>query len=584
MDAFINNLKNVMTPELIIYIVGALAVFIILTFVLRGMKKRRLKGALVDLETRYNEVKGIPLAFKFNKAVALSRVNEAMLARVNECRPSFDSVQEALKECGVLLAEADDLLYVHKNKAAAKKMEQLSEDLDRCRRDAEAVNQVLDEILEQESEQRSQINMLKEKFRSIKKVFQDHRASYHQSDEYIEKRVDAIEKKFSLFEEWMFASEFDKASQQQREIAGDVEELADQLHALPGLYEQARGVLPQAIDEIGLRYAQAKNKGVYLEHLDVQKNLDIISDQLKENISRLRGGALVDVKENLNALGERLLNLQDLITHEEAAYDEIHGGMEDTFKEVRRVNETFEGIEKLYQEVNERFGFEDWSSRLPKAAKQLEALNLLKRQVEKKALDNNSAATAQLVEYRELVKSSELFAKDVEQMRQKLSNACGDEERAKKQLIKLQMILNEVRLKTACHRLPSISNQFHADLVEGDRLIEKVKTVLSHSPLDVATLNADLQEAIDFVYKLYNNANNLVGIAIMVENAIVFGNRYRSSYPEIDSELTRAELSFQNGEYTRALKIAIQCIEKMHPGVYEKLIKTNDPSIMNQVG
>ena len=76
----------------------------------------------------------------------------------------------------------------------------------------------------------------------------------------------------------------------------------------------------------------------------------------------------------------------------------------------------------------------------------------------------------------------------------------------------------------------------------------------------------------------------LVGIAIMVENAIVFGNRYRSSYPEIDSELTRAELSFQNGEYTKALKIAIQSIEKMHPGIYEKLIKTNDPSIMNQVG
>ena len=141
-----------------------------------------------------------------------------------------------------------------------------------------------------------------------------------------------------------------------------------------------------------------------------------------------------------------------------------------------------------------------------------------------------------------------------------------------------------MRLKTACHRLPSISSQYRCDLAQGEKLIGLVKSVLAHSPLDVQALNADLQEAIDFVYQLYNNANNLVGIAIMVENAIVFGNRYRSSYPEIDSELTRAELSFQNGEYTKALKIAIQCIEKMHPGIYEKLIKTNDPSIMNQVG
>ena len=64
-------------------------------------------------------------------------------------------------------------------------------------------------------------------------------------------------------------------------------------------------MLPRAIDEIGLRYAQTRNKGVYLEHLDVQKNLDIISDQLKDNLNRLRNGSLTDVKDNLDAMGER---------------------------------------------------------------------------------------------------------------------------------------------------------------------------------------------------------------------------------------------------------------------------------------
>lgn len=584
MDTFINNLRNVLTPQLVLYIAAALAVIIILTIVLRGMKKRKLKSSLVDLETRYNEVKGIPLAFKFNKAVALSRVNEAMLARVNECQPSFDAVQESLKECGVLLAEADDLLYVHKNKAAYKKMEQLEKRLEESGRAAKEVNDLLDEILEQESEQRTQINVLKERFRTIKKLFADNRSAYHQSAEFIEKRIDAIEKKFSLFEEWMFASEFDKAHEQQEEIAKDVRELTDQLHALPNLYEQARGVLPKAIDEIGLRYAQTRNKGVYLEHLEIQKNLDIISDQLKENIAKLRGGVILDVKENLNAMGEQLLNLQDLITREDEAYTEIRDGKEGTFAKVRTVNEQFEAIEQLYRRVNERFGFEDWSARLTAAAQQLEAMNVLKRKVERTAMENSVAASAQLPDYRELVKSVELFGKDVEKMQKLLNSACSDEERAKKQLIKLQLILNEVRLKTACHRLPSISAQFRADLASSEQLIDRVKRVLAHSPLDVQELNADLQEAIDFVYQLYNNANNLVGIAIMVENAIVFGNRYRSSYAEIDSELTRAELSFQNGEYTKALKIAIQCIEKMHPGIYEKLIKTNDPSIMNQVG
>ena len=290
------------------------------------------------------------------------------------------------------------------------------------------------------------------------------------------------------------------------------------------------------------------------------------------------------MKGNLNALGERLLSLQDLIVREDDAYTEIQEGMESTFQLIRSNNEAFEEIVLLYRRVNERFGFEDWSTRLENAQTQLEQMNVLRRKVEKRAMENVIASSTQLLEYRELVKGAQLFAKDINTMKKQLTTACSDEERAKKQLIKLQLILNEVRLKTACHRLPSISAQFNSDLEEGDSLIQRVKTVLENSPLDVQELNADLQEAIDFVYKLYNNANNLVGIAIMVENAIVFGNRYRSSFSEIDSELTRAELSFQNGEYTKALKIAIQCIEKMHPGIYEKLIKSNDPSIMNQVG
>ena len=51
----------------------------------------------------------------------------------------------------------------------------------------------------------------------------------------------------------------------------------------------------------------------------------------------------------------------------------------------------------------------------------------------------------------------------------------------------------------------------------------------------------------------------------MVENAIVFGNKYRSTYPEIDRELSKAEFQYLNGEYTKALKTAITCIETLFP-------------------
>ena len=163
-------------------------------------------------------------------------------------------------------------------------------------------------------------------------------------------------------------------------------------------------------------------------------------------------------------------------------------------------------------------------------------------------------------------------------MKTEIDGVSDDEDRAKKQLLKLQVIMNQMQVKIRKYKLPSISEQYEEDMVKADKYIVSLERLLEENPLNIQELNTTLKEAIDFIYKLYNNVNNMVATVIMVENTIVFGNRYRSTYADIDSELTRSELSFRNGEYTQALTIAIATIEKIHPGNYENMIKENAKS------
>ena len=149
------------------------------------------------------------------------------------------------------------------------------------------------------------------------------------------------------------------------------------------------------------------------------------------------------------------------------------------------------------------------------------------------------------------------------------------EDRARKQLVKLQVIMNQMQVKIAKFKLPSISSQYESDMKQADDYIAKLNNLINATPLNVQLLNSTLKEAIDFIYRLYNNVNNVVATVMMVENTIVFGNRYRSTYADIDSELTRSELCFRNGDYTQALTIAIATIEKIHPGNYENMIREN---------
>ena len=167
---------------------------------------------------------------------------------------------------------------------------------------------------------------------------------------------------------------------------------------------------------------------------------------------------------------------------------------------------------------------------------------------------------------------------DVKELKNQLDTARSDEDRAKKQLLKLQVVVNEMQVKIRERKLVSINTKYEQDVNQAFEYIYSIERALNEPNLDLNKINMTISEANDFIYRLYNDVNNVVGTAVMVENAIVFGNRYRSTYRDVDSDLTRAELCFRNGEYTNALKIAIATIEKLHPNTFESLIKGNAAS------
>lgn len=576
MGEMIEQLKSVISDDVILYGSICIVVLILLTIVILIVKQKKVKNDLAQLENKYNVLKGIPLAFKLNKAVALSRVNDEMSHVVESCKNDFDQVQEMLKECSVLLAEAEDFVYIRKIKAARRKMELLSNDLELCEQSAKKVDNILEEVIEQENSQREQINQLKEEFRDVKKEILKNRGRFNQGIEFIDQQIVEIEKMFSVFEEWMFASEFNKAADEKEKILENLKKVEELIEKLPALYERAKGILPRAIDELGYTYVEVKNKGIYLDHLEFKKNLNVLSDMLNEDLNKLKYGQITGIEESLDEISKRLVQLQDQLSKEDKAYVEINTNVEPLFSAIKALNIDIEQVEVTYDRVCKRFGFENWNEKLTDARTKLANLNEMQRKMEKLLLEREIPLTTILISFRELEQCKHVFSDEVLQMKTKLQQACSDEERAQKQLLKLQLIVNEIRVKILKHRLPSVSHKYEEDLTRASFMVKDIKCILDNSPLDVNEMNKQLRDAIDFTYTLYNSVNNLVGMAIMVENTIVFGNRYRSTHSEVDSELTRAELCFRNGEYTKALKIGIQAIEKIHPGAYEKLIKKQE--------
>ena len=559
--------------------VGLVILLLVLLLVFKGNSKKKLVVKISDYEVRYNTLKSIPLSFKLNKSVAIARLNEETMNQVTLCKDDYVLCQSNLKQLASLLADAEDAIATRKIKIAKEILLDLEATCELADNQISKLNEFLDTILEKETIQRVEISKAKENFREIKSNLIDKNAQLAYCYDMIENKISECEKLFSMFEEWMYASEFEKAHNISGEIYDKIAGLETINNEFPSLLQEARGFIPNLIDEVMHVYSLEKNRGVYLDHLEVKKNVDVIYTSLQENLAALKVGNFLNISTILADYKVRLNQLLNQIHRESISFDEVSLNKKKTDELIDDCKQLQEYIISSYEDSKDRYGLEDITSKMVAKTKKINDVSNLCEKITTMMIKKVVPSTTILISLKELVQDAEIIHADLQELKVSLDNSKKDEERAKKQLLKLQLIMNEMQVKIRKNKLPSISGKYEDDLVKAYNYIHSVEVLLKEKLLDITFLNSTLQEAIDYIYKLYNNVNNIVGMAIMVENTIVFGNKYRSTYPDIDSELTRAELCYRNGEYTQALTIAIGTIEKIFPNTYEELIKDNAKSV-----
>ena len=554
---------------------AVLIVLIMIILIVQKIKSGKARRQLEDLEDRYNAIKKVPLSFKLNKAVAISRIVPDAMTKVTNMKDDFDKAEANLKQIGQALADTEDEIIAGKLKKAKLDLEDLEVSVSLGEEQVEQLDSFLDSILEKEEAQRQQANEYKNRFRELKEQANANRGQLSGAWDTIEQVISETERMFSNCEDWMYASDFEKANAELANIEQSLERFEGILNAVPSLLEDARGVIPKMAEVVHHDYTEAYNRGVYLKHLQVEQNLSVITNGLRSDLEQLKTGDSEGVRENLDDYKERLTQLEDQIQRECEAYDQMNALANENAALYKEAEKNVSYLANQYARLSGRFGLDGMDRKIGDLQQQLASVASRMPKVYTLVQENQNPASGLVASMKELNQDLTSLNNSAAEVRTEIDSAAGGEERAKKQLLKLQVIMNQMQVKIAKYKLPSISAQYDADMQKANAYLSRLTDLINAVPLNVQLLNTTLKEAIDFIYRLYNNVNNVVATVMMVENTIVFGNRYRSTYADIDSELTRSELCFRNGDYTQALSIAIATIEKIHPGNYENMIREN---------
>ena len=157
-----------------------------------------------------------------------------------------------------------------------------------------------------------------------------------------------------------------------------------------------------------------------------------------------------------------------------------------------------------------------------------------------------------------------------------LGNMYDDEQRAREQLIEIEEFLQNSKRKIRSYKLPVITDNYFVELSEANDAIKEVIKELEKKPIVIKTLNTRVDTARDLVLKLYNTTNEMIKTAELAENCMVYGNRFRSSYTDIDRGLDEARKSFFKGDYKKSLDVSIKAISLVDKNFYQELVSIYD--------
>lgn len=551
--------------KLIAFISLAVIAIILIIVLFRKGGRDRILSEIEDLQVAFNEIKTTPLSLKFNTAQAVAKRNEETDKEIKEYYSRYTETQGVIDEVNNIFVNVEKCKQEHNFKEIKKSIPELQHKIGICIREIKATDEFLKKYDNKDTEQRSYSTNLKQEFQIVRDTIRKNVNQLTISYDAIDAKLEACSSMFTKSEDAMFANDYATAQDALEEIEKEIRNIKLVVNEIPPIVKEATVVIPSLIEEAESASSYIKQKGINIDHLHVEETLAKLTSELKECTdlaSRLEIDGLYDriqnAKTEINTLNASLANEDSKYQNAKQSMEEINSILIDIKNTLDFIQDSANTNENLYASDEEKPNLDGFNERLTQIKNDHSELSSKLESLTEPASSINERVSDALVKSKEL-------KEEISAIKDQLDKSVGDIQRAKSSLIKFQLVINQAETSVRASHLPSIADSFEDDLKECKNRIKDIKQALDEPTVDLEALNEKINDSMNFIYSFSNNVKNLVGLSIMTENAIVFGNKFRSSHQEIDADLSKSEFSFLNGEYTKAVQLAIKTMDTLYP-------------------
>lgn len=564
-----------MTRPLIILTMVIILIIVLVSAIIIVIKNRnkRIKDALNRLEIQKNKIDSSPIIPELAKVENFLN-NEKLEAMYNNWKKKLNKIREKdVPKINDMLLEAS---YAFDQKDYNKSLYVISKleiEVYKTRKNCEFLLGEIKDITYSEERSRVIVTDLKVKYRELLQKFQDTKSEYGNVTDIVEKQFDLISKKFEEYENIMDNKDYAEVNGILKAIDSLLKHMSIVIEEVPSIILISTNVLPKKISEVEEVYSQMLKAKYPLDYLNVDYNIDEANKKINDVIIRTKELNLEDSLFELKVLldyFESLFSDFDKEKRARARYAEVNNNFKSRLTKINNiVDDIFSQLEDLKSIYNLT---EDSLNTLVDINDKLQFINDDYKILIDHIRQNNFAYSKLLGELEQLTKRLSVLEDNLDNTLDTLGNMRDDEVRAREQLEEIKVILKESKLRMREYNLPVIPQSYFVELNEASSAIREIVKELDKKPITISILNTRVDTARDLVLKLYTKTCDLLKNAVLAEIMLVYSNRYRSSYDGLSNKLNLAESLYLKGEYKKALDLSTSLINRIEPGIYDKLI------------
>lgn len=408
----------------------------------------------------------------------------------------------------------------------------------------------------------------KERFRRIKQEYFAKQNNLSLVSESFEQTFGLIDSLFDQFDKLVECANYDDANLMLPKIDKILDEISNDMSKLPNLCTMVTTYIPDKISSLENAFEIMQRDHFPLEHLCVKSAIREMKDEVNVYTTKIKRFDLKNVDEELNNIVSRIDEFITLFDDEKKARQEFESNNESIYSMVTTIERRFIKLCNTIPEVQKIYVVNDvQQTNINNIHNSINRLGALKRSLDTYIHSATKQPYSMLVsKMRELKTASDEVIASMDDFMKYIASLKNDSEEAFKHIYEGFYKVKEIERTLRKIDIEKIDAKYREVVEQYYEYLKEVNVLLKTKPINVEKINNDIVEMTKIENEYFGKGliGSTYNMMVLATNSIVYANRDRGNFADINDLINQAENMYYEGEFEQSYRVSGSSLAKIN--------------------